>query len=121
MAKLKKILSRIFKDKKIVTFFVLSLVIGIFGVAGQTHADTISVLMTPISLLLGSIVYLIVQFVGLLLALILWVFGGLINYNDFINATPVTVGWAIVRDICNMFFILILLFNYFKNVKQFNS
>lgn len=31
------------------------------------------------------------------------------QYNDFINSPAVTHGWSILRDVCNMFFILILL------------
>lgn len=30
-------------------------------------------------------------------------------YNDFLKATAVITGWVIVRDVCNMFFVIILL------------
>ncbi|MBI3956575.1 MAG: hypothetical protein HY340_01145 [Candidatus Kerfeldbacteria bacterium] len=39
-------------------------------------------------------------------------FGALVQvmqYNDFINARAVTVGWVVLRDIANMMFILVLL------------
>ena len=45
--------------------------------------------------------WLLVRFVGLLV----WV----AQYNGFVDAAPVATGWFIVRDIVNMFFILILL------------
>ncbi len=41
-----------------------------------------------------------------------WVVGYLVQvaaYNDFLDATAVATGWVIVRDLANMFFILILL------------
>lgn len=59
--------------------------------------------------ILGWIVYAIVWVLGkiliLLINLVIWV----AQYNDFINAQAVTNGWKILRDLCNMFFILILL------------
>jgi len=40
-----------------------------------------------------------------IIRLVIWVAG----YNDFINSDAVSNGWTILRDLCNMFFILILL------------
>ncbi|MFA6410658.1 MAG: hypothetical protein WCW26_03745 [Candidatus Buchananbacteria bacterium] len=32
-----------------------------------------------------------------------------LKYNGFVTATPVIIGWTLVRDVCNLFFVLILL------------
>ncbi|MEK6837974.1 MAG: hypothetical protein AABX69_04955, partial [Nanoarchaeota archaeon] len=41
---------------------------------------------------------------------------GFARYNDFANAQAVKLGWVIVRDICNMFFIVILLISAFSTI-----
>ncbi len=41
----------------------------------------------------------------LLISVLIWVSG----YSDFVNSTAVVNGWVIVRDIANMFFIIVLL------------
>src|SRR3989338_11616050 len=33
----------------------------------------------------------------------------LFSYNRFLNSSAVNVGWPLVRDVCNMFFVVILL------------
>lgn len=66
--------------------------------------------------LIGWIVYAFVYVIGLLIMLVMWVLIKIAQYNDFINAEPVTYGWTIVRDVCNMFFILILLIIAFATI-----
>ena len=39
-----------------------------------------------------------------------------VQYNDFINSTAVSKGWIIVRDVFNMFFVLVLLVIAFATV-----
>jgi len=38
------------------------------------------------------------------------------QYNNFVNAEPVRLGWPLVRDVCNMFFIVILLVIAFSTI-----
>lgn len=55
---------------------------------------------------------LLAFFAKLLGKLFTWVVGMLVQvagYNDFLKATAVVTGWVIVRDLANMFFVLILL------------
>lgn len=67
------------------------------------------------------------QFIGHSVAAIVWLLGNLLlmiinlivwvaQYNSFISSTAVTEGWKIVRDVCNMFFIIILLLIAFATV-----
>lgn len=69
----------------------------------------------------------VANFVGAFVAAFLWLLGKLLvlliylvvwvaQYNDFISSAAVTNGWTIVRDICNMFFILVLLVIAFATV-----
>jgi len=43
------------------------------------------------------------------------------RYNGFNSAAPVDAGWSIVRDVCNMFFIVILLISAFSTILQYES
>jgi TrbL/VirB6 plasmid conjugal transfer protein. len=113
MDKIKNILKKIFKNKKIVSFFVLFLLVGVFAVGAQAHAaDVGSAVATILSWLIYPFIWIITQLILVLFS----IFQGVLSYNDFINATPVVKGWAIVRDVCNMFFILILLVIAFATI-----
>lgn len=69
----------------------------------------------------------VASFVGAFVAVIIWILGKLLvgiiylviwvaQYNDFISSPAVAIGWTIVRDVCNMFFILILLIIAFATI-----
>ncbi|MDO8583772.1 MAG: hypothetical protein Q7R83_01185 [bacterium] len=75
-----------------------------------------------------AVAYAMSWFLGLIIWLLGWILrlllGILLNfarYNGFASAAPVTMGWAIVRDVCNMFFIVILLVSAFSTILQYNS
>lgn len=93
------------RQKYTSVFLVLSLVVGIFLVPDQASAtlgeDIISV-ATQFWLWLASL--------GIQLAIFFLKFFILLaGYNGYINADIVKFGWNIVRDVANMFFIVILL------------
>jgi len=70
---------------------------------------------------LGWILWPIFFFIG---KFSVWVTGFLVQvaqYPDFINAAPVLAGWVVVRDLCNMFFILILLVIAFATILRIES
>lgn len=108
--------------------FVLALLgicatIFIFSVhpslAADTAADTQAAAtfwerVNPLNLIplaIGIIVQLLITLVGeLLSAIISILIKYVIFYNDFIYTSIVMTGWEIVRDVANMFFVLILLF-----------
>ncbi len=65
--------------------------------------------------------------VGHIVSMLIWIGGGILvvliqlliwvsSYNDFVTSEAVTQGWRIIRDVCNMFFILILLIIAFATV-----
>jgi len=58
----------------------------------------IAMILTAIIKLLGGIIYLLLKINGII-----------IGYNGFIHASVVQKGWVLVRDLGNMFFILIIL------------
>ena len=87
-------------------------ILGSFLIGNFAYAD----FDVKIAVFLGKIISLIIEALGALLAVLI---SGLIcvaGYNDFITSSAVTNGWVIVRDLCNMFFILILLVIAFATI-----
>ncbi len=86
---------------------VLAVVLaGVFGVALPSQAGEIA---NFFGIVLASLLQIIIGFVGDFFLLVVTVLINVATYNDFVVAVPVEQGWTIVRDITNMFFILVLL------------
>ena len=60
-------------------------------------------------LLIANILQVIVMVLGQLMLGLVSILVSVAQYNDFVNSAVVTNGWTIVRDVTNMFFILVLL------------
>lgn len=58
---------------------------------------------------LGWVIEALVFFLGAVLLLEVKILITIAQYNGFLSSTAVTNGWVIVRDLCNMFFIVVLL------------
>jgi len=98
------------KHKKILAVILpLIAVIGIFVFGHSARADWA---VTVVSGILGV-------FIAALGVIVTLVIHGLIfiaEYQNFINSDAVRIGWVIVRDICNMFFVVILLIIAFGTI-----
>ncbi len=71
---------------------------------------------------IGWIVQLWVSLIGKLCLMLVAIIIDLAQYNEFVTSAAVTNGWVIIRDVVNMFFILILLVIAFAtifNVKEY--
>jgi len=69
----------------------------------------------------GWIVYALVFTIGKFTSFLLgWLFQ-VASFNKFIDIDTVIKGWVIVRDLCNMFFILILLIIAFATILRIES
>lgn len=108
------IFQRFARSKKAVLcslFLFVIINIGVFGFAQGVYAagpglDTVGQKLVEG---LGALIGLVIQLIGKMVALLLYVLMAVAQYNDFIYSTAVSKGWSIVRDICNMFFVLVLL------------
>ncbi|KPJ86084.1 hypothetical protein AMJ57_00315, partial [Parcubacteria bacterium SG8_24] len=78
---------------------------GTLLVAAPAQAD----LMQYVYQALAWILEVFVNFFGSLLLLAVWILIQIAQYNGFVTAPAVGNGWIIVRDVTNMFFIVILL------------
>ena len=61
---------------------------------------------------------LVVELLGKLLSVVIGILISIAQYNGFISSPVVTKGWVLIRDICNMFFVVILIIMAFGTVFQ---
>ncbi|PKM91087.1 hypothetical protein CVU82_03460 [Candidatus Falkowbacteria bacterium HGW-Falkowbacteria-1] len=108
------------KNKKIFISLAPILLVGIiFLFPNLVHAGVGETIAT----VLGWVLYPIIWILGKILLVLMNVLIGIAQYNSFIDSNAVKIGWALVRDLCNMFFILILLIIAFATilrVEQYN-
>lgn len=69
----------------------------------------LTVASTAFLIIFGTVINLAVKLIGGLLILESKLLFIVIGYNGFIDSVPVQKGWLVVRDMANMFFVLILL------------
>lgn len=89
-------------------------VVGIGLFVYPAHAT--SEIFTVVGLIIAWAMHYIVAFEGWVLIKIVGVLIWVAQYNGFVDANPVATGWFIVRDIVNMFFILVLLLIAFGTI-----
>lgn len=70
---------------------------------------------------IGSIARIAVAVLGWIMDKVIAMIIGFAQYSDFVNNKQLIEGWTVVRDICNMFFILILLFIAFAVILRMES
>ena len=83
---------------------------------GSTTANVVSVLANSIFIIVGWILYVPTWLVGQLCLVVIHLLVQVAQWNNFIGINTVTMGWQVMRDICNMFFIVILLIIAFGTV-----
>jgi len=93
------------KNSKLISIATFVALFFVIFAVSPVSAGWKEVVALPFTWMFAIMVYAIGFILMVLIYLVIWV----AQYNDFINASAVTTGWVIVRDLCNMFFILILL------------
>ncbi|MDO8592268.1 MAG: hypothetical protein Q7R92_00675 [bacterium] len=107
------------KNKKISSLFlIIILVIGSFGLAHFAWAGAID---KAVSFVVGGIASLIIVVCGWILGVAISGILTITSYNNFINEKSIIDAWVVVRDLCNMFFILILLMVAFATILRIES
>lgn len=85
---------------------------------GRKGSDPI---MSGIAQILGWVIMIISSGIGLILTVIIKVLLIIVSQQNFINVETVSKGWTIVRDLCNMFFILVLLLIAFATILRIEN
>src|SRR3990167_61517 len=65
-----------------------------------------------LSWILAALIGMVGYFIAVLVGILIWIG----QYNGFITSTPVVMGWNVIRDIANMFFVLVLLIISFGTI-----
>lgn len=103
--------------KKTIIFSALIL-IGIIVIPNISFgAVGLGDLMSVLSWILMGITY----FLGKILVILINIVINVFSYNNFLNTKMVIVGWPLVRDLCNMFFVVILLMISFGTILNIQS
>ena len=93
-------MKKIFNKKHSIIFSITLLSLLLFFVLVRpAHAGV----GTAVANVIDWVLALLTSFVGMLIGMVISVLVGIAEYNGFGTAAPVIFGWAIVRDICNMF------------------
>lgn len=83
---------------------------------GLLFPETASAAFDTLKEGIANILLAFAGFFGRITVTLIGILIGIAQYNDFINAPAVAKGWVIVRDVVNMFFIVVLLLIAFGSV-----
>gem|GEM_PF-1779325 len=104
------------KNKRLISttsIVVLLVVVGVFGLHTPVRAGIFDFFgdaaAKGTALVLGGFIALLVQLIGGLVVNLMWLLLAIAQYNQFLASTAVTQGWVVVRDVVNMFFVVVLL------------
>jgi len=100
------------RNRKELVFFLIILTLVLFLVPQEARA----LVGEAVASVVGGVVKIFVAVLGWVTMLVSSLLVSVAQYNGFINSPVVGKGWMLVRDICNMFFILILLVIAFSTV-----
>ncbi|MCK5061608.1 hypothetical protein KAR28_03585 [Candidatus Parcubacteria bacterium] len=82
---------------------------------------TAAILKNAIIGAVGYLAGIVIWIEGKFISLTMWAIIHIAPYNNFINEESIIEAWVIVRDFCNMFFILILLLIAFASILQYEN
>lgn len=92
---------------------VLIIIVGVFGFRTSASAGIFSwvgdATARAFGMVLGGFIALLVQLIGGLVVNLMYLLLAIAQYNQFLASTAVTTGWVVVRDVVNMFFVVVLL------------
>ncbi len=113
----KKLIKNSINKKFILLNTIIFSLVLFFIIVSPAKAD----LGADVAKVVGWIIYPIIAFVGWLASFIIGTLVEVAGFSKIIDADPVVKGWVIVRDLCNMFFILILLVIAFATILRIES
>jgi hypothetical protein len=96
------------------TVFSLSILAVVFLLGHFVFAD--SPIATALGNVVGGVISIFINAVVQILILLVNLLMLVASYSDFIHAPAVEKGWVVVRDLCNMFFVVILLIIAFATI-----
>jgi len=110
---MKNFFKKINKKHFLFTSVFLVLFLGVFLLASPVNANKVGDFVTT---LIGWLISAFVYMMGALLMLLVRVLVYVASIQNFINVAAVSLGWSMIRDLANMFFIVILLIIAFATI-----
>ena len=108
------------KKSKTAIFCITALCIFSFLIGNFSSAQVVGAIVEgtglAVATLLSWIAWAFIMVFGLLLTLFVAILVNVAQFSNIIDVPAVVNGWVIVRDLCNMFFILILLIIAFATI-----
>jgi len=107
------------KRNKSKIIFSIILLLGIFLLGNNVYAG----FSDAMGRFVGGIIGLLISALGIILILAIKGLMLIAGYQHFIDSQAVVLGWVIIRDVCNMFFIVILMiiaFGTILNIPDYN-
>lgn len=116
-------LKKLQKNKNFILLIILLCsIFGLFlGIKPVLAAEEANPVMIGIVTVVGWIAFLISYVIGYIATIVIDVLIWVAQFNNIIGVDAVTKGWVIVRDLCNMFFILILLVVAFATILRIET
>lgn len=105
----------------LVVFFVFGDVDSVMAQESDEESEGSLNVKNKIIILFGWLIYFIVWCLGGLLSFVIGWLTQVAQWDQFVTLNAVSHGWTIIRDLCNMFFILILLVISFATILRVES
>lgn len=109
------------RNKKQITALCLIFFIGFLGIFAFGAKEARASFKGDIGGILGELLLMIQRGIGKITVLLATFSEGILNYTKIQSASIVTDGWKTVRDLVNMFFVLILLVIAFATILKIET
>jgi len=114
--------SNLSKKRQVFYFVTLSLLLLIMIMPVSVRAGIGAAgIGAAVASLLGVVIGTVITILSSLITIELNIFAKFAQFNNFLGVTAVEEGWKLVRDLCNMFFIVILLVISFATILKLES
>ena len=100
----------------VIAFFSVALFVLPVLAQAQLQNDTMTMVANWIMGLIAKLVIWLMEMLGWLLLFLVELLIKIVQYNNFVHSFPVRVGWPIMRDTVNMFFIIVVLVSAFATI-----
>ncbi|MCH7493054.1 hypothetical protein IID19_05770, partial [Patescibacteria group bacterium] len=121
----KKLISFFTTKPKMTKFLKITLgvfvLVGVLAVASPAKAQLFSIAIDSIAEGISNVLLWLASLIGKLLVVVIDIMIDVTQYNDFANAAAVIKGWVVVRDVSNMFFVMVLLVIAFGTILKIEN
>jgi|GEM_PF-971195 len=104
-----------FVSSMIVLFVILFFAINSVY-AEETATKASKLIMNWVIAIIAKLVIWLAEALGFVLIFLIDFLIKIVQYNNFVKATPVQIGWPLIRDTMNMFFIVVVLVSAFATI-----